>query len=306
MPLFSIIVPCFNAEATIRATIKSIQAQTLTDWELICVDDGSTDLTRTVIAGIAQEDPRIRLVRNTGKGPSAARNEGGMVHAQSDLIAFCDADDQWTADKLGHLVAVFKDQAVQGAYGRIGFFTSTPADATVFSSVPGKPLSIDMLLGENPVCTMSNLTVRRDTLMRSGGFDVEMVHNEDLEWLVRLVGQGARIIGIEHVQTWYRTSLGGLSTDLDAMLAGRNRALATAAAFGVRPSRRSHAIHHRYLARRALRTGAARTDALSHAIVGLRHSPAGFLTPFRRGAFTFAGALGAVVLPRPMCRALFS
>jgi glycosyltransferase involved in cell wall biosynthesis len=306
MPLFSIILPCFNAQDSILQTLASLRAQSFTDWEAICVDDGSSDATRFLIRKAAQEDPRIRLVQNTAKGPSAARNMAALSCATGAFVAFCDADDLWVPSKLEQLGETFKDRSIDGIFGRIGFFHTAPGDAKVFSTVPARDLSIDMLLGENPVCTMSNITLRRGVFERSGGFDPTMVHNEDLEWLIRLVGQGARVIGQDSLHTWYRTSVGGLSTDLDAMQAGRERALLSAAKFGVQPSGRSHAIHHRYLARRALRTDGARTEALRHAFTGFAHSPAGFLSPFRRGAMTLLGACAAPVLPRALRLSLFS
>ena len=306
MTKFSIIIPCYNAQATILDTLASLQAQTITSWEAVCIDDGSSDDTCALIRQEAAKDDRIKLVRNTGKGPSTARNMGAFEASCGELIAFCDADDQWLPTKLSELSDVFADPTVEGAFGQIAFFQDTPEDAHVFSTVPEHDLSIDMLLGENPVCTMSNITVRRHTFVKSDGFDVRMVHNEDLEWLIRLVGQGARIVGISSLQTWYRTSVGGLSTDLEAMEAGRNTAIKTAAEFGVTPSAQSDAIHHRYLARRALRVGKGRTEALRLAVTGFAQSPSGFMTPFRRGALTLAGAGAATVLPRTFSRSLFS
>lgn len=306
MPLFSIILPCFNAEATLPETLKSLRAQTLTDWEAICVDDGSTDGTTAVIQAIAKDDPRIRMVRNIGKGPSQARNFGAQLHSSAGLIAFCDADDLWMPTKLADLAETFADPAIDGAFGQIGFFNAHPFDTGVVSTVPDGCLSIEQLLGENPVCTMSNFALRRSAFQASGGFDPSIVHNEDLEWLIRLVGTGAHIIGVPKLQTLYRTSVGGLSTDLDAMFAGRAQAIETAASFGIRPDAQSHAVHHRYLARRALRLGASRTQALRHAIIGLAYSPTGFFTPRRRGTLTLGGALAALILPRATCHSLFS
>ena len=305
MPMFSIILPCYNAEATIVQTLESLCAQTFGDWEAICVDDGSGDGTVDLVLKAAMDDPRIRIGSNPGKGPSQARNFGAMI-AQGAILAFCDADDIWLPSKLADLAETFTDPDIDGAYGQIGFFQKESSDATVFSTVPDGDLTIEVLLGENPVCTMSNIALRRAVFARTGGFDATMVHNEDLEWLIRLVGGGARIVGLLALQTMYRTSLGGLSTDLDAMLAGRARAIQTAARFGIRPTAQSHAIHHRYLARRALRLGDARTLALRHAITGLGHSPAGFFNPFRRGALTLAGACGALALPRTTRQSLFS
>ncbi|APE42415.1 glucosyl transferase [Sulfitobacter alexandrii] len=306
MPLFSIILPCFNAEATITDTLASLSAQSFADWEAICVDDGSTDATAFLVRKAARRDPRIRLVSNTGKGPSDARNMGALACASGDLLAFCDADDLFVPGKLSHLRDILSDRSIDAVFGRIGFFQSVPGDSGVFSTVPARDLTIDMLLGENPVCTMSNITVRRGVFERSGGFDPAMVHNEDLDWLIRLVGLGARVVGVDLLHTWYRTSPGGLSTDLDAMLAGRARAVETAASFGVRPSNRSHAIHHRYLARRALRMADSRTAPLRHTVHGMIRSPAGFLCPPRRGVPTFLGALAALLLPRAFRQSLFS
>jgi glycosyltransferase involved in cell wall biosynthesis len=302
---FSIILPCFNAEATIRQTLDSLCAQTFGDWEAICVDDGSIDGTADLISAAAVADPRIRIVENPAKGPSQARNFGAAI-GSGTLFAFCDADDIWMPTKLAELAEAFANPNIDGVYGQIGFFQTVPSDATVFSTVPESDLSIEMLLGENPVCTMSNIALRSDVFRTTGGFDASMVHNEDLEWLIRLVGNGARVVGLPYLQTMYRTSVGGLSTDLAAMMAGRARAIESAARFGVRPSAQSHAIHHRYLARRALRLGDGRTLALRHAMTGLAHSPVGFFKPFRRGALTLAGACGALALPRATRQSLFS
>lgn len=306
MPRFSIIIPCYNAATTLPATLASLVGQTDSDWEAICVDDGSSDDTRRIVREAAADDRRIHLVRNTGKGPSMARNLGAIAMASGEIVAFCDADDLWVEDKLAQLRVALADDAIDGVFGRIGFFRDTPRDAKVFSTVPSGDLTIDMLLGENPVCTMSNLAIRHEAVVASGGFDTEMVHNEDLEWLIRLVGGGARLVGVDALHTWYRTSDSGLSANLPAMLAGREQALATALRFGVEPSRASHAVHHRYLARRALRLSHGRIAPLRHALSGLAHSPAGFMTPLHRGGLTLAGSLAATFLPQGVSRKLFS
>lgn len=306
MPYFSVVIPSFNAAATILGTLAGLQAQHCTDWEAIVVDDGSMDETRTLVRHAGRSDTRIRLVRNPGKGPSAARNFGVKEHARGAVVAFCDADDIWHPGKLTGLSGCFEDWSVHGVFGQIGFFRTTPSDAHVFSTVPENDVTISMLLGENPVCTMSNFAVRRSVFAATGGFNEAMVHNEDLEWLIRLVGGGARVTGIDSLHTYYRTSVGGLSTDLEAMRAGREQAIATAAGFGVVPSAASHAIHHRYLARRALRLNGAPAYALKQAVSGILKSPRGFFSPFRRGGLTLAGSLLAPFLPRPLRRNLFS
>lgn len=303
---FSIIIPCYNAAKTIQATLDSILAQTCKNWEVICVDDGSTDTTLQLLKQACAHDPRIHFYQNAGKGPSRARNFGAMTYANCEVIAFCDADDIWGPDKLSQLADCFSETGVDAAFGKIAFFQEDPALACTFSTVPAAPLSIPMLLGENPVCTMSNIAVRRAAFMRTGGFDETMVHNEDLDWLIRLVGTGAHVIGVDECQTWYRTNAYGLSADLRAMQRGRDSAVCTAARYGHVPSRRSDAIFLRYLSRRALRLGQGRVVPLGFALQGVLRSPAGFFNAPRRGLATLAGALLAPVLPARFSRHLFS
>ena len=306
MPRFSVIIPCFNAETTIGQTLSSLCAQTCQDWEAICIDDGSTDRTCDRIAAWAAQDHRITLARNPRQGPSAARNVGAMELARGEIIAFCDADDIWTADKLADLAQVFTVPHVDGVFGEIAFFSTRPGDTAVRSTAPSRPLDVEMLMGENPVCTMSNIAVRRARICASGGFDESFLHNEDLDWLIRLVADGAHIIGLPRLHVYYRRSANGLSADLEAMEHGRRMALRSAARRGFHPSGRAHATHCRYLARRALRLGHARPAALRHALSGIAHSPAGFLLPVKRGLPTLAAALCALALPRRVTRRLFA
>lgn len=306
MPKISIILPAWNAAATIADTLRSITAQTFPDWEAIVVDDGSTDGSRELVARLAQDDPRIRPATHPGKGPSAARNHAALALARGEILAFCDADDIWSPTKLAEVAEALDDPQTDGCFGRIAFFHRVPADARSFSTVPDGMLTIPMLLGENPVCTMSNLSIRRAVFAASGGFDTTMVHNEDLEWLIRVVGGGARIRGIDRLQVWYRASTGGLSADLPAMRASRARALQTARRFGHEPDPAAEAVYLRYLARRALRLDLGGAEAMRLALQGLRTDPRAFCSPLRRGLATALGALAAPLLPRPFRRALFS
>ncbi len=303
---FSIIIPCYNAVKTLQATLNSMQAQTCGDWEVICVDDGSTDGTQALVQAAGAQDARIRLVQNDGKGPSRARNYGAMQFANSEIIAFCDADDIWMPNKLRELAHCFEDTETDAVFGKVAFFKETPDDATSVSTVPTKPLNVQMLLGENPVCTMSNISVRLDTFLRTGGFDEEMVHNEDLEWLIRLVATGAKTVGFESLQVWYRTSSYGLSANLHAMQKGRLDAIKTAAKLGFKPDAVSEAIFLRYLCRRALRLGQGRFLPLSFAVQGLLASPRGFFNVPKRGIFTLTGSLMMPFLPARAAQSLFS
>jgi len=96
----SVVMPAYNAEATIVASIESVLAQTYTDWELIVVDDCSSDSTAALVEAFAQNDVRIHLRRNhQNKGVAATRNNG-IAKASGQWIAFLDSDDLWMPTKL--------------------------------------------------------------------------------------------------------------------------------------------------------------------------------------------------------------
>ncbi len=306
MPLISVIIPAYNAAGTIAETLSSLVAQTFTDWEAIIVDDGSTDATREIVGCWTRNDARIRLVGHPGNGPSDARNFAGFHIAQGQILSFCDADDLWADTKLTEVAAALRTPETDGCFGRIAFFRNHVDDARSTSTVLQGALSIRALMGENPVCTMSNLSIRQEVFIRSGGFNPAMVHNEDLEWLIRVIGSGALLRGIDRLQVWYRASGSGLSSDLPAMRSSRARALQTARRFGYVPDRNTEAVYLRYLARRALRLDLGRAEALRLAALGLAQSPRAFCSPARRGVATAVGALASPFLPRPLRRALFS
>jgi teichuronic acid biosynthesis glycosyltransferase TuaG len=104
MPLVSIITPVYNAARWLPETLATVQAQTLTDWEQILIDDGSTDESVAIVTAAAREDPRFRLVRaSQNGGPAIARNHG-LEAARGRFIAFLDADDLWLPEKLARCV----------------------------------------------------------------------------------------------------------------------------------------------------------------------------------------------------------
>jgi teichuronic acid biosynthesis glycosyltransferase TuaG len=105
VPDVSIVLPAWNAAATLAEAIASVQAQDGPDWELIVVDDGSTDATGRVAAAAARRDGRIRVVRLGARGGAAAARNQGLLLARARRVAFLDADDLWLPGKLSAQVA---------------------------------------------------------------------------------------------------------------------------------------------------------------------------------------------------------
>src|SRR5262249_55612375 len=92
--LFSVIIPCFNVVHTVEETVMSVRSQTLQDFEILAVDNKGTDRTVEVLWDIARAEPRLRIVRQSVQGLSAARN-AGIREARGRYIAFLDGDDLW-------------------------------------------------------------------------------------------------------------------------------------------------------------------------------------------------------------------
>ncbi|WP_353216645.1 glycosyltransferase family A protein [Sandarakinorhabdus sp.] len=306
-PHFSVIIPMFNAIGSLGPTVASVLEQSDPDFELIIVDDGSADNSVAIALAMAAIDDRIRVVSQANAGPAAARNLGVEL-ARGGLLAFLDADDIWHQDKLACHRAFHNANADVGvSYARIAFLEAGRAPGTTArteSTVPPGPLTVTQLIGENPVCTTSNVVVTRACIDAVGGFRAGMGYAEDQEWLARVAAAGFGVCGIDRLLVEYRLSPTGLSSNLRRMyrgwrrLAHQHRASIDLAA--------AEAVYCRYLARRALRSGGPAADALNFALRGMRRNAPAFLADRRRGGLTLAGAFVGMLLPATMRARLFA
>lgn len=259
-PLFSVVIPCFNVAATVEETVASVSAQTLRDLEIVAVDNNSTDATGEVLARLAAAEPRLRVVREPVQGLSAARN-GGIRAARGRCVAFLDADDLFDPDYLEAHADNLADGAIGVSYARIRLVDPAGRPTGNVTSPPLSGLTAVDLLRSNP-CT-SMVVVRRDVLDRVGPFNESMRRMEDQEWLFRAAAAGYRLRGIGRALASYRIMPGGLSSNLEAMLAAHGQMLEAAAHVApdlvARHRRLSQAAMLRYCARRAMdhRSGAA-------------------------------------------------
>ncbi|MBD1863682.1 MULTISPECIES: glycosyltransferase [Trichocoleus] len=184
MPLISVVIPAYNAEKTIKATIGSVLSQTFLDFELIVINDGSLDTTADIVSNI--QDSRIKLISQPNSGPQKSRNRG-ICEAQGEYLAFLDADDLWTPEKLeAQLKSLRANPDAAVAYSwtnwidETGQFLRRGAYISATGNVYEKLLLIDFVeSGSNPL-------VLRRALDHVGYFDESLVGGQDWDMWLRL------------------------------------------------------------------------------------------------------------------------
>lgn len=300
-------MPCFRAGNTVATALASVLGQSEPDFEVILVDDGSPDETVAIALHAAGGDTRVQVLRQQNAGPAAARNNG-VAAGSGRLIAFLDADDRWSDGLLArHRERFATDDQLGISFARVCFYDPALLQPGPISA-HAKRLSLLQMLGENPVCTMSNVVVRRTAYEQAGGFDETMRHAEDQEWVSRMLATTPwKVMGIDAVLVDYRMSKSGLSADLDNMRSGWQamieRVRFYAPAEVAEAEAGAAALFQRYLARRALRTD--QPGALCHMLAAFRHSTMTLLANApKRTLLTTAMALASVLLPRWLVHAI--
>jgi glycosyltransferase involved in cell wall biosynthesis len=284
-PLVSVVVPTFNSAATLPRAVASVARQTLRDWELIVVDDGSTDATRTVLEVWAQRlGERLRRVRTANRGPGAARNTG-IDLARGRYVAFLDADDEFLPEKLARQVKLFEAEPALGLVfcdyafvdtrgvrhasvfdELIPFVREIPSHAAGYAGHVCAPAVRDWMTGRYLVSTITGV-VRRAVLGDDVRFPPALRYCE--EWLFFLeVCRRTRVGYIDAPLALHHHTRGSVSrTSVMRNLEHRIRALNTV---------RRRAFEASPRARRALRDQLAE----SHRQLGCDH--------YKTGAFDAA------------------
>ena len=274
----TVVIPCFNSASTIAETVGSVSLQTFDDFEILAIDDGSSDGTVRVLRVLAEAEPRLRIIEQANAGVSAARN-AAIKLARGDIIALLDSDDLWLADFLSTHVSRLDQLPDLGvSFSRVRFVDaqSKPTGETPRPKLDGiEPADI---LFENPCSTCSTMAVRRSVFDEVGLFDASLRRAEDQEWLFRVCLSRWRLSGVDAILTDYRNNGDGLSSDLEKMLAGYcvmiERARTAAPDIVKIHAGQAMARMLRYLARRAIRLGREQQIARGYILRALRHSPA--------------------------------
>jgi glycosyltransferase involved in cell wall biosynthesis len=226
-------MPAYNAEATIASAVGSVLRQTRTDFELIIVDDGSTDATKSRVEPFVR-DSRIRLLSQANQGPSAARNTA-IADARGKYLSLLDSDDLWLPHYLETMGATLDIDASAGvAYtdsawildsssGRIRRVSRVEAVTPTAPSNAIHPQEFLRALLRRGNYIFVSATIRRSLLDRVGGFRVDVQGVEDYEMWLRIASQGYRFVRCPPRLVIYRESSGQLSSDQRSMLTTAER-----------------------------------------------------------------------------------
>jgi glycosyltransferase involved in cell wall biosynthesis len=200
-PRVSVIIPAYNCDRYITQAIDSVLSQDYWAYEVVVVDDGSTDTTPQKLADYGS---RIRVIRQKNQGVSAARNRG-IEEARGELVAFLDADDYFLPHKLAHQVLQFEAYPpvgiVHSGWQRIDQSGTPLIDVTPWKDVP--ELTLEHWLRWKPVLP-SAMMFRRHWLEACGGFDHRFSQAEDTDLVLRLATMGCLAVWLPEVTVCYR------------------------------------------------------------------------------------------------------
>lgn len=182
--MISVIVPLYNKESSIAIALDSVLAQTYQDFEVIVVDDGSSDKSAAVVEQYS--DARIRLIRQANAGVSAARNKG-IAEAKGEYVAFLDADDEWMPDFLEEIVMLQRKFPECGAQATayIQSFNRTQVGILLnrlpFSGTHGILTNyFEIAAYSHPPVWTSAVCIKRTILYGIGAFPIGITSGEDL------------------------------------------------------------------------------------------------------------------------------
>lgn len=200
----SAVMASFNAVETIQEAIRGVLAQQFEDFELIVVDDGSTDGTGALVEG-TYRDPRVRVIKcQTNVGRAAARNIALNV-AQGDLIAITDADDVSFPTRFAAHERIFRDKGIDVVSSAvIPFETNRESESTqrILPAIGADTIDRVIRRGRMPVIHPASM-YRKEWALAMGGYDRNMLWAEDFEMILRGYSYG-RVLGLEEPQAHYR------------------------------------------------------------------------------------------------------
>jgi glycosyltransferase involved in cell wall biosynthesis len=222
-PLISVIMPAYNAERHITAAIQSVLDQTYQRWELIVVDDGSTDATAEIARRFASSDNRIKCISQQNQKQAKARNVG-IEGCGGELVAFLDSDDLWIREKLELQAKALLEHNADLVFsdGFVFQDDNVVDESLTFSPLQGSFGGAEMfalLMMCNRIPILSVL-MRRNVWEEVGGFDESPRHHgvEDYDLWLTIARRGYRFYGMKERLARYRVHGDSTSRQIAAML----------------------------------------------------------------------------------------
>ncbi len=218
MELISVVIPVYNGAKTIKETIESVLQQTYSHFELIVINSDSTDRTLEIVSSI--QDQRIKIYNYPKANGSVNRNRG-LTHATGELIAFLDADDLWTPDKLELQYNILKDNPQAAvvyswtdAIDEKGKFLRSCSHATWQGDI------YRTLLLNDFIASGSNVMIRENVLAQVGGFNESLTNAQDRDTWLRLAAI-TDFVCVPKVQVLYRILPNSVSSNIVGMEAAQ-------------------------------------------------------------------------------------
>lgn len=206
----SVVVPVYNAEKFLLQSINSILEQTFTDFELLLINDGSTDRSAEICEKFKERDVRVRVFHKSNGGVSSARNLG-ILKSRADLIAFMDSDDYWSKNHLAELILLVSQYPDACAYTTSYYFDHGygqifPANYKLLPKPPWSGIIEDYFLNSglsDHLINSSSILIKKNILKETGVFEESLPYGEDIDLWVRIVLSG-KLAFTYSGQSYYR------------------------------------------------------------------------------------------------------
>lgn len=213
--LVSVIIPTCNRRDLVLATLQSVFQQTYSHYEVLVVDDGSTDDTATALAPLAASG-RIRYIAQSNGGVARARNTG-IAASKGSFLAFLDDDDLWPPDKLRWQVEYLEAHPEIGIVGGTCILFTTPFEEIGYHGGPQRVVEFEEMFCGSPYSSPGQTLIRRSILEKIGLFDTDIWAVDDLDLYMR-ISRVSKAAFLPHLSLYYRQHSNSVSKNLSRML----------------------------------------------------------------------------------------
>lgn len=215
--LVSIIIPTYNSEKYISETISSILEQSYKNFELIVINDGSTDNTKDIIDIFCKQDDRITLINKNNSGVSDSRNKG-LEQSIGEYISFVDSDDIWLKNNLELKIKALNSNKVDGVYSFCEIIDEKSKKTGIIKKGDALFTLENMLHWDGNYITIpSGLIFRKSAIQSINGFNIRLSNNADQDLLIRLLAKNHKIGLINEVTWLYRKHSNNMSSNIPLM-----------------------------------------------------------------------------------------